>query len=337
MLKVLELFGGIGACTKALKRLGVDFSVVDYVEIDKHAVNSYNAMNGTFFKPQNISQWDKNLETDLIMHGSPCQDFSLAGLQAGGSEGSGTRSSLMWETLRIVKKLKPRYVVWENVKNILSSRHKVIFDNYLRIMESLGYDNYYKILNAKDFGIPQNRERVFVVSIRKDLLKDLYPPQRVVLERDITDILDKDVDEKYFLDSNADTLSLFTSTQAQMITSDGNIYRYIGSKVVDKFEVGDCADISFPHGYNKGNRVFKGYCPCINTTTVKSFIVKLRTSKNEERIRKITSKECWRLMGFDDEDFDKASKVCSDAQLFKQAGNSIVVDVLVAIFKNLLY
>ena len=107
-MKVLELFGGIGACTQALRRIGVDVEVADYVEIDKYAVASYNAINGTNFEPQDICTWDKNIEVDLIMHGSPCQDFSVAGKQAGGDVGSGTRSSLMYETIRIVGKLRPK-------------------------------------------------------------------------------------------------------------------------------------------------------------------------------------------------------------------------------------
>lgn len=92
MLRVIELFGGIGAMTEALKRLGIDFKVVDYVEIDKYACASYNAINGTDFKPQDVCEWDKDIECDLIMHGSPCQDFSLAGMQKGGDKGSCTRS-----------------------------------------------------------------------------------------------------------------------------------------------------------------------------------------------------------------------------------------------------
>ena len=98
-LRVLELFGGIGACTQAMKRCGIPFEVVDYVEIDKYACKSYNAINGTNFETQDICEWDKDIEADFIMHGSPCQDFSVAGQLAGGDEGSGTRSSLMWETV----------------------------------------------------------------------------------------------------------------------------------------------------------------------------------------------------------------------------------------------
>lgn len=164
-LKVLELFGGIGACSKALERLGIDFEIVDYVEIDKYAVKSFNAIHGTNFEPQDICSWDKELEVDLIMHGSPCQSISVAGLQHGADKGSGTRSSLMWETVRIVEKLKPKYVIWENVKNLISKKHVHNFNDYLKSMEDLGYRNYYKVLNAKDYGIPQNRERVFTVSI----------------------------------------------------------------------------------------------------------------------------------------------------------------------------
>ena len=164
-IKILELFGGIGALTKAFKRLGIPHKVVDYVEIDKYAVASYNAMNNTNFEPQDICEWDKDIEVDLIMHGSPCQDFSISGKGAGGDEGSGTRSSLMYETIRIVKKLKPKYVIWENVKNLLSKKHIHNFNAYLEIMEQLGYTNYYQVLNAKDYGIPQNRERVFTISI----------------------------------------------------------------------------------------------------------------------------------------------------------------------------
>lgn len=164
-LKVLELFGGIGACSTALKRLNINYEIVDYVEIDKYAVKSFNAIHNTNFEPQDISKWDKDVEVDLIMHGSPCQDFSLAGKQAGGDEGSGTRSSLMYETIRIVEKLKPKYVIWENVKNLLSKTHKHNFDNYLKTLEKLGYTNYYQILDAKDYEIPQHREREYSQSV----------------------------------------------------------------------------------------------------------------------------------------------------------------------------
>lgn len=477
-LKVLELFGGIGACTAALKRLGIDFEVADYVEIDKYAVASYNAINKTNFEPQDITKWDKDIEVDLIMSGSPCQDFSLAGLGKGGDKGSGTRSSLMYENIRIIEKLKPKYVIWENVKNLLSKKHIHNFNAYLEAMEQLGYNNFYQVLNAKDYGIPQNRERVFTISIRKDINKLFTFPPKQELKLKLKDLLEDEVDEKYYLsgervveliykiqnqikelpsccnstindpqirdvcncitarynagiqnqkqigmcvieepkcikvaqmygterEPNPQTgriydsdgisptavavKSLWTETQAKMITKEGNVKRYIDSDVVDEFKEGQVADISFPNGYNKGPRVHDE-CPAINgTTTASSFIVKtknglkiplykdtkqLRTIEQNDlykgevvnldlynrsvyevsqaltephhnsqrlwdglRIRKLTPKECWRLMGFTDEDFEKVAKVNSNAQLYKQAGNSIVVNVLMAIFNNLL-
>jgi len=198
-LKVLELFSGIGACSKALERLGIPHKIVDSVEIDKYAVKSFNAIHGTNFEPQDITKWDKDIDVDLIMHGSPCQDFSTAGLGRGGDEGSGTRSSLMYETLRIVEKLRPKYVIWENVKGVLSKKHKHNFDKYQETMADLGYNNYYKVLNAADYGVPQHRERVFTISIRKDLNQTFEFPEPLPLEKRIKDILEPEVDEKYYL------------------------------------------------------------------------------------------------------------------------------------------
>ena len=161
MIKILELFGGIGAASKALERLGFEYEIADYVEIDKYAVKSFNAMHNTNFEPQDICKWDKDVEVDLIMHGSPCQDFSIAGIKAGGDKDSGTRSSLMYETIRIVEKLKPSYVIWENVKNLLSAKHKHNFDAYLETMTHLGYKSYYQVLNAKDYGATKQGESFY--------------------------------------------------------------------------------------------------------------------------------------------------------------------------------
>lgn len=199
MIKVLELFGGIGACSKALERLGIEYEIADYVEIDKYAVASFNAMHNTKFTPQDIRDWNKDIEVDLIMHGSPCQDFSLAGKQQGGDEGSGTRSSLMYETLRVVEKLNPKYVIWENVKNVISKKHVHNFVKYLDRMDQLGYRSYYEVLNSKDYGIPQNRERVFTISIRTDLEKGFVFPPKQELQLKLKDMLEDEVDDKYYL------------------------------------------------------------------------------------------------------------------------------------------
>lgn len=197
MLRVLELFAGIGACSKALTNLGIEHEIVDAVEIDKFAIQSFNAIHGTNFEPQDITKWDKDIECDLIMHGSPCQDFSVAGKGAGGDAGSGTRSSLMYETLRIVEKLKPKYVIWENVKNLLSKKHRHNFDAYIEAMDKLGYHSKYQVLNAKDYGIPQNRERVFTVSILGG--GDFEFPEKQELTVRLKDVLETEVDEKFYL------------------------------------------------------------------------------------------------------------------------------------------
>lgn len=237
MLRVIELFGGIGAMTEALKRLGIDFKVVDYVEIDKYACASYNAINGTDFKPQDVCEWDKDIECDLIMHGSPCQDFSLAGMQKGGDKGSGTRSSLMWETVRIVNKLKPKYVIWENVKNVISEAHWHNFEKYLNTMASMGYANAWQVMNAKDYGVPQNRERVFVVSVLNgktvyesfnlfgDTEKklDFEFPKPFPLTKKLKDVLEDEVDEKYFLTDK--TIEFFYHNSEKQ-EANGNGFRF---------------------------------------------------------------------------------------------------------------
>lgn len=220
MIRVLELFAGIGACSKALTNLGIEHEIVDAVEIDKYAVKSFNAVHGTNFEPQDITKWDKDIECDLIMHGSPCQDFSVAGKGAGGDKDSGTRSSLMYETLRIVEKLKPKYVIWENVKNLLSKKHRHNFDAYLEAMNRLGYRSQYQVLNAKDYGVPQNRERVFTVSIRKDIYKGYFFPAPIPLEKRLKDVLEDEVDEKYYL-SDERVAGLVASTEKEHAKGNG--------------------------------------------------------------------------------------------------------------------
>lgn len=334
-ISILELFGGIGACTKALKNIGIKVNVVDYVEIDKYAVKSYNAINETQFEPQDITKWNKNINVDLIMHGSPCQDISIAGLQAGADKDTGTRSSLMYETIRIVEKLNPKYVIWENVKNLLSKKHKHNFDNYIDKLEKLGYNSYYQVLNAKDYGVPQNRERVYTVSIRKDIDNGKFIfPEKEPLKIMLQDLLKKNVDEKYYLTEN-------------MINYLEN-GKYQSAKVSNKIkitETGICSTLDTMQGGNRQPFVKikyenfinnKGYFPnmfnpyneteinniapaqttCYGSTTSSATVL----INNNERIRKLTPLECWRLMGFDDEDFYKAQSTGnSNSQLYKQA------------------
>ena len=453
MLKVLELFAGIGACSKALTNLGIEHEIVDAVEIDKYAIKSFNAIHGTNFEPQDITTWDKDIKADLIMHGSPCQDFSVAGKNAGGDEGSGTRSSLLYESLRIIEKTKPDIVIWENVKNLLSKRHKHNHEAYIQRMSDMGYDSATQILNAKDYGIPQNRERVFTLSIKRGskLVKSYTRPEPRPLELKLKDILEDDVEERYYL-TDEQVASFVASTERAKAKGNGFKFEPIererervmhsvttraGSRQTDNFikessaeskpstattsssastaqmgarqqstqckavtpsrklshhaAEGSITSINTMQGGNtepkivasrgrgehnmqhleprkddltntitsvqKDNYVAEpqtipvrigetdshqkggvysdeAIAPTMTATTYKQPI-QIKTANNF-RIRKLTPRECWRLMGFDDADFDKAQAVgTSNTQLYKQAGNSIVVNCLEAIFNGL--
>lgn len=223
-MRIIELFGGIGAFTSALKKANVPFEIVDYVEKDENCVRSYNAMNDTDFSPCDVTEWHKYFDDiDVIIHGSPCQDFSCAGKQAGGDKGSGTRSSLMFETIRIVRDIMPKVVIWENVKNLLSKRHIHNFNEYIDALDELGYKSYYQVLNSKDYGVPQNRERVFTVSIRKDIDCGTFRfPQKQTLTVFIKDLLEKSVPEKYYLkDEQVKTLLRSTYEMYKQKKGDG--------------------------------------------------------------------------------------------------------------------
>ena len=352
MLKVLELFAGIGACSKALKRLCIPYEIVDAVEIDKFAIKSFNAIHNTNFEIQDIKNWDKNLEVDLIIYGSPCQDFSIAGKQAGGDKGSGTRSSLLYEALRIVEKLKPKYVIWENVKNILSPKHKNNFDNCINKMEQLGYKNYYQVLNAKDFGVPQNRERVFTVSIKNEIDKSFCFPEKQELQIKLKDILENNVEEKYFLDGK--NISYLTSNDNEIkVVAKLDIK---GQDVIKRVYSGEgiSPTLTNMQGGNRQPKIITAVAMRgrysqngnveqkleISNREIANAITTVQKDSmvaNEKlRIRKLTPKECWRLMGFSDHDFAKCERINSNTQLYKQAGNSIVVNVLEAILENLL-
>ena len=155
-MKIIECFSGIGAPRKALINLNIPFQSIDSVEIDPKAVKSYNALYGENYIPTSVVGYNApDVEIDLLIHGSPCQDFSIAGKQAGAEDG--TRSGLMFETIRIIEEMgenKPKVVVWENVKNVLSKKMRPAFNQYLDEMKRLGYTNSYEVLDAREFGIP---------------------------------------------------------------------------------------------------------------------------------------------------------------------------------------
>lgn len=206
MLNVLSLFSGIGAFEKALSNLNIPYNLLAYCEIDKHASKSYSAIHGVseelnLHDVTKVDSLDILDDVDFITYGFPCQDISNAGKQRGfiDEEGNRTRSGLFFEALRIIEEFQPKFAIAENVKALTSKKFTEEFKTVLESLEEAGYNNYRQVLNAKDYGIPQNRERVFIVSIRKDIDKGFTFPKPIPLELRLKDLLEDEVDEKYYL------------------------------------------------------------------------------------------------------------------------------------------
>lgn len=200
-LRLIELFAGIGSQTQALKNVGVPHMVVAISEIDKNAIKSYTSLHGETVNLGDIREIRELPEADFWTYSFPCQDISVAGHGAGIKEG--TRSGLLLEVERLLKVAAgkgtlPKYLLLENVKNLVSKKFKADFDSWLSFLSSLGYTNYWQVLNAKDYGIPQHRERVFCVSIRGEHTAFVFPEKRELTLR-LKDMIDEHVDERYYL------------------------------------------------------------------------------------------------------------------------------------------
>lgn len=534
-IRLIELFAGIGSQAKALKNLGLDFEHYRICEFDKYAVQSYNAVHNTNFKTSDItkiSASDLGIEnTDkynyLLTYSFPCQDLSNAGKGAGMEKGSGTRSGLLWEVERLLNECVelPQILLMENVSQVHGKKNKEHFDAWIEFLDSKGYSNFWQDLNAKDYGIPQNRKRCYMVSILGGGSFEF--PKGIPLNITLKDVLDAEVEEKYYLSSSklqmisnwksfekplkkvngqesisptlttrtsADCSSIITysnelteTTDIEPIVSKSKLKETLCNELLDKGLVDEGDVIMHSYTNNRLNNgidnmsrtqskeklspVLTTRCDCLgvvvkessplqrevcdkvlennlvepydifdptyansrmkeieenklyrmnttnnqiaNTLTTKAnnfavcvpeviggvgekksnggsqwyqqdriyddkiaigvtptatpyYATAIRGRYNEQgeieqnveisdreysnaittvqkdslvleslRIRKMTPKECWRLMGFFDEDFERAAQVCSSAQLYKQAGNSIVVNVLMAIFKEL--
>lgn len=438
-IRLIELFAGIGSQAKALKNIGADFEHYRICEFDKYAVQSYNAVHGTDFKTSDITKITADdlgiVDTDkfcyVMTYSFPCQDLSNAGLGKGMAKGSGTRSGLLWEVERLLDECKelPQVLVMENVPAVIGAKNIQHFAKWQEKLESLGYKNKWEVLNAKDFGIPQNRERCFMVSLLGYYYYEF--PQTIPLKLRLKDMLETEVDEKFYLSSTgvdyfAKKIDKFNDKRTDFIQP------YVVSNNHGTFsgEINDCnihptlttdtspawkqvlleePEVAEPIVYDDYNGRVKADQSCIGTLTtncgndaerngvkiiepckyelsekMKRYInsyddsykvsdgnlvvnrdiavakttregstradasdyisADIEPNKNiakmdctQFRIRKLTPKECWRLMGFADEDVDNSVAVgLSNAQLYKQAGNSIVVNVLMAIFKQML-
>ena len=461
-VNVFSLFSGIGAFEKALERKGIGYNLVNYCEFDKYASKSYSLIHKV---PETLNLGDitkvkidelKPYSADLITYGFPCQDISNAGKQRGFEhDGQLTRSGLFFYATAIIGRIQPKVAICENVKALVGKKFTKEFETVLSTLEDMGYKNYWQVLNAKDYGIPQNRERVFIVSIRNDIDKKYTFPAPIKLELRLKDILEKEVDEKYYLkglqdffiknsfeqeikgngfrfsphiknnadiaktitthngsrmDDNyvidvdsEDTFFKFDSTNEKinmigMLDIKGNeqVRRVYGTdglsptlntmqggnrqpKVLVREATkkgyaeavdGDSINLEQPNSKTRRGRVGKQVAQTLTTScnqavvepkievignyspsnhdasrivhcngiapTVKENHGTVTATNVGLRIRKLTPKECFRLMGFDDADIDVLiENGISNTQLYKQAGNSIVVNVLEAIFDNL--
>ena len=451
MVKILSLFSGIGAFERACCRIGLDWELVNYCEIDRWASLSYSMVNQC---SESLNLRDvrtvtaetvRDQHVDLITYGFPCQDISIAGKQQGfvNDSGESTRSGLFFEALRIIKELRPRYAIAENVKALTSTKFKNEFATVLSSLEDAGYNNYWRVLNAKDYGIPQNRERVFIVSIRRDVDEgDFQFPEKEPLMLRLRDMLEpaESVDEKYYLSTEREGVRrLIAELEARYslpaaarigetpvlcqigniskdpnrehiqdriydpsglaptlntvgggnlepkITIDGTIGPHETDRITNKdgmVQTLKATDYKNPpkividgltrdtqkqkarvfnpsglaasliatdykeppqisvigqlKGGEKGRVVDRDGIGYTLTATEYKDPLKIAEPGNTRavRIRKLTPRECWRLMGFTDEEFNRVHGI-SNSQLYKQAGNSIVVNVLSALLTQL--
>ena len=421
MIRLLSLFSGIGAFETALRRGGYQFETVNYCEIDPYASKAYSQIHGISedYNLHDVRQVNTLLmdNVNLMTWGWPCQDISVAGKQRGftDSDGNRTRSGLFFEGLRILETLQPEYAIAENVKALTGKKFTAEFETVLTSLDKAGYNNYWKVLNAKDYGIPQNRERVFIVSIRKDIDNGTFTfPEGRPLTLRVKDLLEPVVDEKYYInneraeslirqilaktdtnlqetDIKVNNIGTYNNHQSGIVNDSNGLSRCLTAvdykDLVKIIETKTMIEITEPKIKRLGNLYDENaggshagnvYDPnelapttrtaqggglqphilvnpdvCGNDVvcrTIKSQYYKTSTANFERtgthgatgvlditnyRIRKLTPRECFRLMGFTDEEFNRIKGV-SNTQLYKMAGNSIVVNVLEGIFNNLL-
>jgi DNA (cytosine-5)-methyltransferase 1 len=419
-VKLFEAFAGIGCQRMALERADIDYEVVGISEIDKYALTSYQAMHNECPNFGSITEIKgKDLPSiDVFTYSFPCTDLSKAGQQKGLARD--TRSGLIFEVLRLLHELKdnnnlPKVLIMENVVDLIQVKFIEQWKEIQFEIEQMGYSNYTFTMNAKDYGVAQNRDRVFMVSILGDYYYE--QPTPIELKKRLKDYLEQNVDEKYYLSQemlkyistdnqkwtgnqkptiNKEVASTINTGEGSRRTDASN---YIANELPNNYELpvitikeatlkgyaeahdGDGVYINRPHqkrgvvqdqmiqtiktsgddvgvvvnGFYKqaldtlanndvkygdsisayNQTVDKSGCSPTITTRPEGKKTAILPITQDLRIRKLTPRECWRLMGIDDTYFDKASQVVSNSQLYKQAGNGIVVDVFATILKQM--
>ncbi len=392
-IRVVELFSGIGAQRAALKRAGIPHETVAVCEIDEHAYASYCAIHGFTPNMGDITKVERLPDDiDLVTYSFPCQDLSIAGKCRGMAKDSGTRSgTCLWNVGRLLLEAEsrgqlPDALLMENVDAIANSKNKKDFDAWIGLLSEMGYTSSWKVLNAKDFDVPQNRSRCYMVSCL-DSTYFRFPEGRPKTKR-LKDVLEAEVDEKYYL-SPERISRLIEHKERHRAQGHG-----FGFSITDVEGDAKCVKTRFREEedtliqvaqlegkHEQTGRVYspEGDCPAINTrgggdrqpkilihnntkkgfleasdgdglyihniskkrgTVQKDMISTLKCGADigciqDSRIRRLTPHKCWRVMDLSDDDYDKAKSVgTSDTQLYKQAGNSICVGVLVDIFRE---
>lgn len=373
-LRVFEAFAGYGSQSIALKNLGIEYEVVAISEIDPDALIAYGAIrdmkidkninlkdakeelmnmnvgfdfqNGKSSIPRikddkliklySAHKVSNNLgdiskikvedipEHDLFTYSFPCQDISIAGKQEGIEKGL-TRSGLLYECEKIIEHHKPKYLLMENVKNLVSKKFKTQFDEWLKYLEGLGYTNYYEVLNAKDYGVPQNRERVFVISILGEHKE--YKFKKHTNTKDVRDYLEAEINEEFNIsDKFREQIKNTNFKKDNYVNDTFNIIegKFKGFKIMD-------------YRYDEGLRIRKNnLCPTL-TTRGRGGLSGTPIIYNDGDMRFLSEREYFRLMGLSDCEINKIQNIgISSSKQYKMAGNSIVVDVLEGIFKELL-
>lgn len=336
MIKVGSDFSGVGAFNQALNRLGIDYREVYACDMDKYARQTFIHNYGEpEYYPKNVYEREIPKESlDIYMTSPPCQTFSLAGNRKGKED---ARGILFFNSLEFIKINKPRYFIFENVKGLLSDDNGKTFSEWVNMLggksvngnpvlfpyeDSVPYHLYWKVLNAKNYGVPQNRERVFLIGVREDEDNTFRFPKEVHLTKRLKDVLESEVDEKYFLSEK--TINGFMDPNKRKLNNTIDVIAHCTqqrSKDRPALKKNKNAGGSGPLNKKDGTSY------CIDSINAQAVEI-----TNQNTIRRLTPKECFRLMDFPDT-FDFS--VVSNSQAYKQAGNSIVVKCLELIIKNL--
>jgi len=345
-IKLATIFSGIGAIEHALQRLKIEHEVIFGCDIDKYCKQAYFANyrineNRWYNDVKEIDGKKYHEKIDLFVGGSPCQSFSMVGKRKGLED---DRGNLFFEFARLVDEIKPKIFIFENVKGLLSHNGGKTFETIEKRIKKLGYTYYKRVLNAKDYGIPQNRERLFVVGFLGN--RNFEFPKQIPLEIAMQDLLIDNPEYKYFLpEKGIKFVSDEKNLKKRYTQIDGEValcqkanqqFNWHGDFVLDKYYLSDkVKDYVLSTGtkdfFSKPETDLPIARPLLSTMAkmhragIDNYITK------GKKLRKLTPRECMRLMGFSDE----FKIVVSDTQAYKQAGNSIVVDVLINIYKSI--